>query len=50
MLAAVQFDDKPPVEANEVGHIRPYRVLAAEFESREPPVAQLSPYLSLGVG
>ena len=47
---AVQFDDQLRGLAEEVGKIRPYRLLAAEFEPAQSPSAQQVPQNPLSRG
>ena len=50
MLAAVEFDHEPPVDAAEVDDERSERLLAAKLESSKLAVAQLRPKQALGIG
>jgi hypothetical protein len=50
VLAAVQFDDKAPLETDEVHDVRPDRLLSFEFETEEAVAAQVMPQLLFGVG
>jgi hypothetical protein len=49
MLAAINLDDQPLVEANKIRDIPPDRNLAAKLERREPAVAQRQPQFTLGI-
>jgi hypothetical protein len=50
MLAAVEFDDDPPLAADEIGEIPADRFLADEFKPVELAVAQPAPQHPLGPG
>jgi hypothetical protein len=50
MRLAIQLDDQPALVTGHVGEERADRVLAAELEARETPVAHLPPEDSLGRG
>ena len=50
MLPAIQFDDQVCFAAGEIGDVPVDRLLANEFEAKQPPIAQVMPELSLGVG
>ena len=43
VLATVDLNDKPMLLAIEIEHVGSERMLTAELESVEPPVAQLKP-------
>ena len=45
---AVELDDEPSLEADEIGHIGSERALAPEFQAEAAPVAQLAPQSPLG--
>ena len=49
MLRAVEFDDQPEREANEVNHVGTDRSLATEFMAVELPGAEEIPKAFLGV-
>jgi len=50
MLPTVELDDQMVLETDEVREVRADRVLAAEPEAANLPVAEVSPQSSLGVG
>ena len=50
MLAAVEFDDQPAFQANEIDDIRADGMLAAELAAHEGAVAQMVPDGAFGVG
>jgi len=50
VLAAVEFDDQPPIERNEVGDVGLDRYLAPKFVSGEASVTEQAPELLLGLG
>jgi hypothetical protein len=43
MLSAISLDDKPLLDAGEIGNERTDRMLATEFATSEPPCAQEIP-------
>ena len=49
MLPAINLDDQARFHANEVGNVWRDWVLAPEFESSEPPIAQKTPQAPFGV-
>ena len=49
MLAAVEFDDKPPVEACEVADVESDLMLSSELESRELATTESAPEEAFGV-
>jgi hypothetical protein len=50
VLPAIGLDDQSGAEVHKVEHIRPQRLLAAEFMSAQPVGAQMAPEQVLGVG
>jgi len=49
MVPAVDLDDEPRLCAAEVHDIRPDRVLTAELETTETPIAEEHPHSPLGI-
>ena len=50
MLSAVEFDDKPLLEADEVDDVRWNRMLSPKYESPEIAIFQMQPNPRFGVG
>jgi len=50
MLAAVDLDDKPVLETNEIQNVVSKRDLSSKFQLCQAPVAQQKPHLKFGVG
>ncbi len=50
MLSAIEFDDEPLFEADEIDDVRRNRMLSPKFESPEAAILQMQPYPRLGVG
>ena len=50
MLVSIELDDELRLEANEIGDVRPDKILPPEFISREFAIADMPPESSLGVG
>ena len=50
MLAAIDFNDEALFEANKIENEVLKGRLPAEFEAREPPVAEQSPHGQFGIG
>ncbi len=50
VLAAIEFDYQPALQATEVRDVRPHAMLAAELHSREAPRAQPEPELVFRLG
>jgi hypothetical protein len=49
MLATIRFDDQAPLDTDEIGEIRPNRVLPPEPEARESPAAKGLPEHAFGI-
>jgi hypothetical protein len=50
MLSAISLDDKPLLDAGEIGNERTDRMLATEFATSEPPCAQEIPEQPFRIG
>lgn len=50
MLAAVEFDDQPFLQANEVRDVRADRELAPELVAEQGAIAKHRPETTLGIG
>lgn len=50
MLSAVGFDDQSMAQADEVGDVGPYGLLALELEAEESTRPQVIPKALLGIG
>lgn len=49
MLPAVEFNNQPPLQANEVNNIRTKRYLTPKLEAAKTPIAKLAPNEPLGL-
>jgi len=50
MLPTIHLDNKLPVAANKVHHIRADRLLAYKLEATKPPVTHREPQFHFGIG